>query len=73
MKKLLITKLTSRKFWFIALGIVSTMAGAMSDQISPEKAMNLSTALAITYVVMEGLRDIELAWKGTYLSGRKVT
>ncbi len=71
MKKLMMSKFTSRKFWFVALGIVSTIAGAMSDQISPEKAMDLSTALAITYVVMEGLRDIVLAWKGTYVGGRK--
>ncbi|MSQ32074.1 MAG: hypothetical protein EXR59_02400 [Dehalococcoidia bacterium] len=67
----MMSKLISRKFWFVALGIVSTIAEAMSDQISPEKAMDLSTALAITYVVMEGLRDIALAWKGTYVSGRK--
>lgn len=71
MKKLMMSKLTSRKFWFVALGIISTIAGAMSEQISPEKAMDLSTALAITYVVMEGLRDIVLAWKGTYAGGKK--
>ena len=65
-------KLASRKFWFVTLGVVSAIAGAMADQISPEKAMDLSTALAITYVVMEGLRDIVLAWKGTYVSGKKV-
>ena len=64
MSKFLFYKLTSRKFLFVLLGIVGTMSTAVANEISPEKAVSVSTVLTVAYVVMEGVRDIVLAWKG---------
>ena len=71
MKTILITKLTSRKFWFVALGIASSTASAMADVISPDKAFSISTLLTLAYLAVEGARDVVLAWKGGVVKGGK--